>query len=67
MIVPTHDHASTLGLAVRSALAQTLGDIEVHIIGDGVGDETRAVVEHLVHDDTRVRFHDLPKGERGFV
>ena len=31
VLIPTHDHASTLGLAVESALRQTVRDIEVLI------------------------------------
>jgi hypothetical protein len=61
LVVPTHDHASTLGLAVRSALEQTVTDLDVVIIGDGVGDDTRDVVRELVAADDRVRFLDRPK------
>ena len=60
VIVPTHDHASTLGLAVTSILRQTVDAIDVVIIGDGVGDDTRDVVSSLV-SDPRVRFIDTAK------
>lgn len=60
VIVPTHDHASTLDLAVASVLRQTVGAIEVVIIGDGVGDDTRDVVSSLVSDH-RVGFLDTAK------
>jgi GalNAc5-diNAcBac-PP-undecaprenol beta-1,3-glucosyltransferase len=61
LIVPTHDHATTLGLAVRSALEQSVTDLDVVIVGDGVGDDTRAVARELVSTDDRVRFLDEPK------
>jgi hypothetical protein len=60
VILPTHDHASTLDLAVDSVLRQSLDAIEVVIIGDGVGDDTRDVISTLV-SDPRVRFLDMPK------
>jgi hypothetical protein len=63
VLVPTHNHASTLPLAVRSALSQTVHDVEVLIIGDGVTPEVRAAAQKLVADDARVRFFDHPKGE----
>lgn len=62
VVVPTHDHAETLDLAVGSALAQTLCELEVLVLGDGVTDEVRAVAQELVAQDPRVRFLDLPKG-----
>jgi hypothetical protein len=64
ILVPTHDHAATLDLAVRSALEQTVAEIEVVVIGDGVGDDTREVAAGLTREDPRVRFLDLPKGPR---
>jgi GalNAc5-diNAcBac-PP-undecaprenol beta-1,3-glucosyltransferase len=60
VIIPTHDHASTLDLAVNSVLHQSLDALEVVIIGDGVGDDTRDVVSSLV-SDRRVRFLDTAK------
>jgi Glycosyl transferase family 2 len=62
IVVPTHDHAATLDLAVRSALEQTVTEIEVIVVGDGVGDDTREVVSMLAEGDPRVRFMDFPKG-----
>lgn len=62
VLVPTHDHPMTLDLAVRSALEQTVAEIEVLIVGDGVGEETREVAAGLLQEDERVRFLDLPKG-----
>jgi len=62
VLIPTHDHAATLDLAVGSALEQTVEDIEVVVIGDGVGDDTREVMSSLCRADERVRFEDLPKG-----
>jgi len=64
VIVPTHDHGPTLRFAVASALAQTVEDIEVLVIGDGVPDVTREIVGEVSSQDERVRFFDHPKGPR---
>jgi hypothetical protein len=64
VLIPTHDHAPLLGFALASALRQTVTEIEVLIIGDGVGDDTRAVIEEHRCADSRIRFFDNPKGER---
>jgi GalNAc5-diNAcBac-PP-undecaprenol beta-1,3-glucosyltransferase len=63
VIVPTHDHGPMLLRSVRSALEQTVRDLEIFIIGDGVPDLTRDIVAELMHDP-RVRFFDRPKGPR---
>ena len=62
IIVPTHSHASTLALAVGSALAQTVTEVEVLIVGDGVSADVRDVADGLAATDPRVRFFDHPKG-----
>jgi GalNAc5-diNAcBac-PP-undecaprenol beta-1,3-glucosyltransferase len=53
-----------LALAVESILAQTVADLEVFIMGDGVDEPTRAVIQDLMWRDARVRFFDHPKHER---
>ena len=64
VVVPTHDHGPLLELAVRSALRQTVRDLEVLVIGDGADDATRAAAHALAAADERVRFFDLEKGPR---
>jgi hypothetical protein len=61
VLVPEHEHASTLPYAVRSAQTQSVEDLEILICGDGVNDEIRAVVAELQRADPRIRFFDLPK------
>jgi glycosyltransferase involved in cell wall biosynthesis len=63
ILIPTHDHAPFLPIAVRSALAQRSADVEVLVVGDGVGDDTREVIDRFA-DDPRVRFLDREKGQR---
>jgi hypothetical protein len=63
ILVPTHDHATTLSLSVGSALAQSVEDVEVLIIGDGVTPQVRSEARRLVESDRRVTFFDHPKGE----
>jgi glycosyltransferase involved in cell wall biosynthesis len=62
VLIPTHDHHTTLPLTVDSVLRQSVADLEVLLIGDGVTAPLRAVIEELVAGDSRVRFLDHPKG-----
>jgi GalNAc5-diNAcBac-PP-undecaprenol beta-1,3-glucosyltransferase len=64
VLVPTHDHGPTLVHSVGTALAQTVADIEVIIVGDGVDDVARDVIADLQRGDDRVQFLDFPKGPR---
>jgi hypothetical protein len=64
VLVPTHDHGPTLLRSVPSILAQTVEDLEVFVIGDGVPDVTREVMAELTASDERVCFFDNPKGPR---
>jgi GalNAc5-diNAcBac-PP-undecaprenol beta-1,3-glucosyltransferase len=64
VVVPTFDHGPMLLRSVRSALSQTVEDLEVFVVGDGVPDVTREVTAELEREDERVRFFDNPKGPR---
>lgn len=64
VLVPTHNHGPLLAHAVDSALAQSVTDIEVFIVGDGVDQLTRDVALELRASDQRVTFFDNEKGAR---
>jgi GalNAc5-diNAcBac-PP-undecaprenol beta-1,3-glucosyltransferase len=64
VVLPTHDHGPLLRWSLRSVVAQTVEDIEIFVVGDGVPDETRVLVAELIASDSRIRFFDNPKGPR---
>src|SRR5262249_18307632 len=64
VLIPTHDHGPTLLRAARSALAQSVEELELFIVGHGAPDVAREVVAELMAEDRRVRFFDNPKGPR---
>ncbi|MEQ8265572.1 MAG: glycosyltransferase family 2 protein [Parvibaculum sp.] len=68
IVIPTHDRAGTLASSLRSALGQTIPDIEVLICGDGATAEVREIASAFERQDARVRFLDYPKApQRGAV
>ena len=62
VLVPIHNKPSTLPLTVDTVLRQSEPELEVLLIGDGVTDAVREVVDTLTSTDGRVRFLDFPKG-----
>ncbi|WP_163999253.1 glycosyltransferase family 2 protein [Pyxidicoccus caerfyrddinensis] len=64
VLVPTFDHGPLLRFSVESALRQTVRDLEIFIVGDGVPPSAREVIAELMERDPRIRFFDFPKGER---
>jgi glycosyltransferase involved in cell wall biosynthesis len=65
VLVPTTTgRGALLPVSVGSILAQTVADFEVFIIGDGVDDATRCVIQELMRCDARIRFFDNRKHER---
>ena len=64
VLIPTHNHGATLLLSARSALAQTVREIEVFIVGDGMCPDTASAAEELERQDSRVRVFRHPKGPR---
>jgi glycosyltransferase involved in cell wall biosynthesis len=65
VILPTiAGRGPLLPLSAGSVLAQTVADIELFIMGDGVDDATRGVIRGLMAQDPRIRFFDQPKHPR---
>jgi hypothetical protein len=64
VLIPTHSHGPLLRLAAESALAQTVGDLEVFIVLDGADSATTEVAEDVARRDPRVRLFPHEKGER---
>jgi glycosyltransferase involved in cell wall biosynthesis len=64
VIIPTHNHVAPLALSIGSVLEQSFQDFELFVVGDGVGDATRALVTNMAASDSRIRFFDFAKGPR---
>ncbi len=54
-VIPTRGRPELLRRAVRSALAQTLREIEVVVVIDGEDSATKRALQELAHEDGRVR------------
>lgn len=59
VLLPTHDRADVVGLAVQSVLDQTEADFELLVVADGCTDDTVATIARI--GDPRMRVFDLPK------
>lgn len=64
VVIPTHNHGETLLYSVASAQTQTIQEIEIFIIGDGVPDISRTIIQQIMRQDTRIKFFDHQKGLR---
>jgi glycosyltransferase involved in cell wall biosynthesis len=64
LIPTTGDRGPLLPYSVGSVLKQSVREIEVFIIGDGVDGSTRRAVNTLIAKDPRIRFFDHPKDIR---
>lgn len=65
VLVPTTgERAPLLDLALASAQAQTVSELEIFVMGDGAGESTRALLAERTAHDPRIRFFDHPKHPR---
>jgi glycosyltransferase involved in cell wall biosynthesis len=60
VIIPTHNNADTIGIALESILNQTWRRLEVIVVDDGSTDATKNVVEDFAKKDQRVSYYLLP-------
>ena len=62
VLVPTTgDRGPLLPFSIGSIQNQTVKDIEIFIIGDGVDDHSRSIINNLTEEDKRIKFFDNPK------
>ena len=61
VIMPAYRCEKTVEESVRSALSQTLHEIEVIVADDGSDDGTSAILSRLSEEDARVRVVTLPE------
>jgi hypothetical protein len=64
VLIPTHDHGPTLRHSVTSALTQSVKEIEVFIVGDGMPETARDVARSLARLDSRIRLFENSKAPR---
>jgi len=65
IVVPTTgDRGLLLPYSVGSIQRQTVSEIEIFVVGDGVNKETRNIILDMQTNDNRIHFFDHPKHER---
>lgn len=64
ILISTFDHSQLLPYSIDSILNQSIENLEIFVIGDGVGDDTRDIVNRYRERDSRIRFFDNIKGQR---
>ena len=64
IIIPAYNRQRSLKAAIKSALQQSIRDIEVIVVDDGSRDRTAVVAEHCASEDQRVRLvrHETNRG-----
>lgn len=65
-IIPTYRRPQKLDRAIRSVLAQSYRNFEVHVFDNASGDATRDIVNGIAAKDSRVKYFCQPKNV-GFV
>lgn len=61
VIIPAYNAAAFIDKAIRSALGQTMTDVEVIVVDDGSKDDTASVAGRIAETDDRLRLLRLPE------
>jgi glycosyltransferase involved in cell wall biosynthesis len=65
VVIPTRNRPDMVGRAVRSALQQTVAEVEVIVVVDGPDPNTEAVLKLIQASDSRLRIVSLPQNVGG--
>lgn len=60
VLIPAYNAAAYMERAIRSALCQTMPDLEVIVVDDASSDATAAIATRLAEQDRRIRLVHLP-------
>lgn len=60
VIIPAHNSAGTIDVAIKSMLSQTYDNIEVIVVDDNSADNTEKVVRNIKKTDQRLKYFSLP-------
>lgn len=63
VIIPAHNNATTIRIAIDSITQQTYKNLEIIVIDDNSTDDTKSVVESIAKKDTRVRYYSLKEND----
>jgi len=60
VIVPTHNSAKTISIAIESMLSQTYPNLEIIVVDDNSIDNTEEIVKNISKIDSRLKYFSLP-------
>lgn len=60
VIIPAHNSAQTMGVAVESIINQTYPNLEIIIIDDNSTDNTKNIVEMITKKHSNIKYYKLP-------
>ena len=63
VIIPAHNSADTITVAIDSITRQTYKNLEIIVVDDNSIDDTRSVVENLAKADSRIHYFTLPEDD----
>lgn len=59
VIIPTHNSAQTIAVAIESIIKQTYKNLEIIVVDDNSTDKTEEVVLEILKKDTRVSYYKI--------
>jgi len=65
IVIPAYNRGNLIRPTLETILAQNFPDFEIILVDDGSTDDTEQVIKSFT--DTRIRYHKIANGERGFA
>lgn len=64
VIIPTYNEEGRIKRAIDSIRNQTYSNLEIIVVDDQSTDNTKKIVEEIIKEDNRVKYHLIPKASK---
>jgi len=64
VIIPAHNAAKTIDIAIKSMIMQTYPNLEIFVVDDNSTDNTKEIVMNFISESDNIKYYSLPYNDQ---